>query len=47
MQGEPNYSDPMLTCPEGFLPLIKHVVAWPGDVKEYSRFGEYVFWRES
>jgi len=29
MKGQPNYRDPMRTCPDGFSPLIKPVVAWP------------------
>lgn len=36
MRGEPNYRDPMRTCPDGFSPLIKPVVAWPGDLVSVS-----------
>lgn len=32
MRGEPNYRDPMRTCPDGYSPLIKPIVAWPGDI---------------
>ena len=39
MQGEPNYRKPMRTCPDGFAPLIKPVVAWPGDTVEMSSHG--------
>jgi conjugative transfer signal peptidase TraF len=39
MQGEPNYRDPMHTCPDGFSPLIKPVVAWPGDLVSVSATG--------
>ena len=39
MQGEPNYRDPMRTCPDGFSPLIKPVVAWPGDLVSVSADG--------
>jgi conjugative transfer signal peptidase TraF len=39
MQGEPNYRDPMRTCPDGFSPLIKPVVAWPGDLVTVSATG--------
>lgn len=39
MQGEPNYRDPMRTCPDGFSPLIKPVVAWPGDLVAVSPAG--------
>ena len=39
MQGEPNYRDPMRTCPDGFSPLIKPVVAWPGDLVTVSASG--------
>ena len=36
MRGEPNYRAPMRTCPDGFSPLIKPVVAWPGDLVSVS-----------
>jgi len=39
MRGEPNYRDPMRTCPDGFSPLIKPVVAWPGDIVLVSADG--------
>ncbi len=39
MHGEPNYRDPMRTCPDGFSPLIKPVVAWPGDLVSVSADG--------
>jgi len=39
MLGQPNYRDPMRTCPDGFSPLIKPVVAWPGDTVEISAAG--------
>jgi len=39
MRGEPNYRDPMRTCPDGFSPLIKPVVAWPGDLVSVSSDG--------
>ena len=39
MLGEPNYRDPMRTCPDGFSPLIKPVVAWPGDLVSVSATG--------
>jgi conjugative transfer signal peptidase TraF len=39
MHGEPNYRDPMRTCPDGFSPLIKPVVAWPGDLVSVSANG--------
>jgi len=39
MRGEPNYRDPMRTCPDGFSPLIKPVVAWPGDLVSVSADG--------
>ena len=39
MRGEPNYRDPMRTCPDGFSPLIKPVVAWPGDFVSVSANG--------
>ena len=39
MHGEPNYRDPMRTCPDGFSPLIKPVVAWPGDFVSVSADG--------
>ena len=39
MKGEPNYRKPMRTCPDGFAPLIKPVVAWPGDTVETSAQG--------
>jgi len=39
MRGEPNYRDPMRTCPDGYSPLIKPVVAWPGDIVSVSADG--------
>src|SRR5260370_22932823 len=39
MKGAPNYRKPMRTCPDGFAPLIKPVVAWPGDTVETSAQG--------
>jgi conjugative transfer signal peptidase TraF len=39
MRSEPNYRDPMRTCPDGFSPLIKPVVAWPGDIVSVSADG--------
>ncbi len=39
LKGEPNYRKPMRTCPDGFAPLIKPVVAWPGDTVETSAQG--------
>ena len=39
MHGEPNYRDPMRTCPDGLSPLIKPVVAWPGDLVSVSANG--------
>ena len=39
MRGEPNYRDPMRTCPDGLSPLIKPVVAWPGDLVSVSTSG--------
>jgi conjugative transfer signal peptidase TraF len=39
MKGQPNYRNPMRTCPDGFAPLIKPVVAWPGDTVETSAAG--------
>jgi conjugative transfer signal peptidase TraF len=39
MKDQPNYRDPMRTCPDGFSPLIKPVVAWPGDTVEISATG--------
>ena len=39
MKGQPNYRSPMRTCPDGFSPLIKPVVAWPGDMVETSPEG--------
>jgi len=39
MRDEPNYRDPMRTCPDGFSPLIKPVVAWPGDLVSVSADG--------
>jgi conjugative transfer signal peptidase TraF len=39
MKDQPNYRDPMRTCPDGFSPLIKPVVAWPGDTVETSAAG--------
>ena len=39
MKGQPNYRDPMRSCPDGFSPLIKPVIAWPGDIVETSAAG--------
>ena len=39
MRNEPNYRSPMRSCPDGFSPLIKPVVAWPGDIVETSPHG--------
>jgi conjugative transfer signal peptidase TraF len=39
MKDQPNYRDPMRTCPDGFSPLIKPVVAWPGDTVKTSAAG--------
>jgi conjugative transfer signal peptidase TraF len=39
MKDQPNYRDPMRTCPDGYSPLIKPVVAWPGDTVEISAIG--------
>jgi len=39
MKGQPNYRSPMRTCPDGFSPLIKPVVAWPGDTVETTPQG--------
>lgn len=39
MKNQPNYRSPMRTCPDGFAPLIKPVVAWPGDMVETSANG--------
>lgn len=39
LEGEPNYRAPMRTCPDGFSPLIKPVVAWPGDLVSVSAIG--------
>lgn len=39
MKEQPNYRNPMRTCPDGFSPLIKPVVAWPGDTVETSAAG--------
>jgi conjugative transfer signal peptidase TraF len=39
MKGEPNYREPMRTCPDGFSPLIKPVVAWPGDIVSVASNG--------
>jgi conjugative transfer signal peptidase TraF len=39
MKGQPNYRTPMRTCPDGFAPLIKPVIAWPGDTVEVSTRG--------
>ena len=39
MKGQPNYRTPMRSCPDGFAPLIKPVVAWPGDTVETSARG--------
>ena len=39
MNDEPNYRAPMRTCPDGFSPLIKPVVAWPGDLVSVTTTG--------
>jgi conjugative transfer signal peptidase TraF len=39
MKLQPNYRSPMRTCPDGFAPLIKAVVAWPGDTVKTSPVG--------
>jgi len=39
MKDQPNYRNPMRTCPDGFSPLIKPVVAWPGDTVKTSVTG--------
>jgi conjugative transfer signal peptidase TraF len=39
MNGQPNYRTPMRSCPDGFAPLIKPVIAWPGDTVEVSTKG--------
>ena len=39
MNNEPNYRSPMRTCPDGFSPLIKPVIAWPGDTVQTSPQG--------
>ena len=39
MRIEPNYRSPMRSCPDGFSPLIKPVVAWPGDTVKTSLHG--------
>jgi len=39
MRNEPNYRSPMRSCPDGFAPLIKPVVAWPGDTVKTSPQG--------
>ncbi|WP_114211556.1 conjugative transfer signal peptidase TraF [Acidisarcina polymorpha] len=39
MKGEPNYREPMRSCPDGFAPLIKPVIAWPGDLVTTSDAG--------
>lgn len=39
MKDQPNYRKPMHTCPDGFAPLIKPVIAWPGDIVETSSTG--------
>jgi conjugative transfer signal peptidase TraF len=39
MKGQPNYRSPMRTCPDGFSPLIKPVIAWPGDTVQTTRQG--------
>lgn len=42
MKDQPNFRNPMRTCPDGFAPLIKPVVAWPGDTVEVSAAGIFV-----
>src|ERR1700735_2635691 len=39
LRGQPNYRSPMWTCPDGFAPLIKPVVAWPADMVETTPTG--------
>ncbi len=39
MRDQPNYRSPMRTCPDGYAPLIKPVVAWAGDIVQNSREG--------
>lgn len=39
MRDQPNYRSPMWTCPDGYAPLIKPVVAWAGDTVQNSREG--------
>jgi conjugative transfer signal peptidase TraF len=39
MKDQPNYRSPMRSCPDGFAPLIKPVVAWPGDTVQTSSEG--------
>lgn len=42
MKGQPNYRSPMRSCPDGFAPLIKPVIAWPGDTVETTPQGVIV-----
>jgi conjugative transfer signal peptidase TraF len=39
MRDQPNYRSPMRTCPDGYAPLIKPVVAWTGDTVQTSGVG--------
>ena len=39
LRDQPNYRSPMRTCPDGFSPLIKPVLAWPGDTVETTAEG--------
>jgi conjugative transfer signal peptidase TraF len=39
LKNEPNYRSSSHTCPDGFSPLIKPVIAWPGDTVETSLRG--------
>jgi conjugative transfer signal peptidase TraF len=39
LKGQPNYRTPMRTCPDGYSPLIKPVIAWPGDEVQTSPDG--------
>lgn len=39
MIGQPNYREPSHSCPDGLSPLIKPVIAWPGDTVQTSSAG--------
>ena len=39
MVGQPNYREPSHSCPDGLSPLIKPVLAWPGDTVRISSIG--------